>query len=487
MPKIDPLKDYYATLGIPQDASQDDIRRAYRQLAKLTTHPDSGSGDAEQFQTVRDAYAILSTVESRDAYDRLRQSRGRGTAPLAITGLQSRLELPAMEQEQALYVILDLVPRPDLGDARRKLNLAIVIDRSTSMRDARMQGVKAAAMDVIDALAPDDRLAVIAFSDRAEVVAASATVENKTQFRSALMAIAPGGGTELYQGLSTAISQIRAHVAEDTISHVLLLTDGRTYGDEKLALAAAARVREDGIGISTFGIGEDWNDSFLDDLARQGGGASHYIDSPSKVRDALRNQVRELGALVLHRTSAQVSTAPGVQLIESYRAAPTMEILQADAAGRLTLGGLSAGITVVLALVFSVAMTGTGPRRIARVTIEGEDMVKGAPAALWHDVWVTLRDDPCEGTVPPRLVNTMGRLSIYRLQERAWRALEEGSEEQAALDLESAATRLYDLGYRELGEAAMLEAGRISNGAPPSSKGRKQVRYGTRVLGDVPS
>ncbi len=36
--------------------------------------------DAEQFQTVRDVYAILSTVESRDAYDRLRQSRGRGTA-----------------------------------------------------------------------------------------------------------------------------------------------------------------------------------------------------------------------------------------------------------------------------------------------------------------------------------------------------------------------------------------------------------------------
>ncbi len=206
-------------------------------------------------------------------------------------------------------------------------------------------------------------------------------------------------------------------MAEDTISHVLLLTDGRTYGDEKLALAAAARVREDGIGISTFGIGEDWNDSFLDDLARQVV-AHHHIDSPSKVR-MLWEPGQGLGALVLHRTSAQVSTAPGVQLIESYRAAPTMEILQADAAGRLTLGGLSAGITVVLALVFSVAMTDTGPRRIARVTIEGEDMVKGTPATLWHDVWVTLRDDPCEGTVPPRLVNTMRRLSIYRLQERA--------------------------------------------------------------------
>lgn len=486
MSEIDPLKDYYATLGVPQDASQEDIRHAYRQLAKLT-HPDSGSGDVELFQNIRDAYAILSNVEARDAYDRLCQSRGRGTAPLAITTLQSRTEIPGMEAEQALYVILDLVPRPELGDARRKLNLALVIDRSTSMRDARMQGVKAAAMDVIDALTPDDRLAVIAFSDRAEVITASTTVENKTQFRSALMAIVPGGGTELYQGLSAAISQIRPYVAEDTISHVLLLTDGRTYGDEKLAFAAAARVREDGIGISTFGIGEDWNDAFLDDLARQGGGASHYIDAPSKVRDALRNQVRDLGALVLRRTSARVSTASGVQLLEAYRAAPTMEILQANAGGELSLGGLSAGVTVVLALMFSVAMTGTGPRRIARVTIEGEDMVKGAPSALWHDIWVTLRDDPVVVAVPPRLLNIMGRLSIYRLQERAWMALEDGSQERAMSDLESAATRLYDFGYRELGEAAMLEVNRIANGAPPSSKGRKMLRYGTRTIGDVHS
>lgn len=486
MPKIDPLKDDYATLGVPLDASQDDIRRAYRELARLT-HPDSGSGDVELFQSVRDAYAILSSFESRDAYDKLLQTRGRGTAPLAIDALQSRIEIPGMEEEQALYVILDLVPRPDLGDARRKLNLAIVIDRSTSMREDRMQSVKAAAMDVIDALTPADRLAVVAFSDRAEVIIASELVENKTQFRSALMSIVPGGGTELYQGLSTAISQVRAHVAEDTISHVLLLTDGRTYGDEKLALAAAARVWADGIGISTFGIGEDWNDVFLDDLARQGGGTSHYIDTPGKVRDALRNQVKNLGALVLHEASAQISTAQGVRLMESYRAAPYMEILQPDAAGGLALGGLSAGVTVVLALKFAIALTGTGPHRIARVTVEGDDMVKGAPAALWHDVWVTLRDYPAVFAVPPRLFSIMSRLSVYSLQERAWRALEDGSKEQAAVDLESAATQLFDLGYHELGEAAMLEVDRISRGTPPSSKGRKQLRYGTRVLGDTPS
>ena len=114
-------------------------------------------------------------------------------------------------------------------------------------------------------------------------------------------------------------------------------------------------------------------------------------------------------------------------------------------------------------------------------------MVKGAPAALWHDVWVTLRDDPAVFAVPPRLFSIMSRLSVYSLQERAWRALEDGSKEQAAVDLESAATQLFDLGYHELGEAAMLEVDRISRGTPPSSKGRKQLRYGTRVLGDTPS
>ncbi|MCU0522412.1 MAG: VWA domain-containing protein [Anaerolineae bacterium] len=489
MVDIDPLRDYYAILGVAVDATQDDIRHAYRRLAK-SSHPDSGSGDLELLRRAREAHAVLGNDVTRDAYDQMRAARGIGTAPLVIDATQSRTDLPLVEGEQMLYVTLDLVPRPDLLESRRDLNLALVIDRSTSMRSARIENVKAAALDLVNSLTPDDRLAVIVFSDRAEVVVPSTPVSDRGRIRSAILSIVPEGGTEIYQGLAAGIAQVRPHTRKDAISHVLLLTDGRTYGDEGLALAAAARVQADGIGISAFGIGEDWHDTFLDDLARQGGGSSHYIDAPSKVKTALQAQVKQLGALLVLRARARIRTAPGVRLTGAYRASPTMEFLS-NTSDRdslvLPLGSLTADAGMVLALEFAVALSDAGTHRVARVTIEGDSMGADKPVSLWHDIWVTLSEDVREAEVPPRLLNILGRLSIFRLQEQAWRALEVGMMEQATQALHAAATRLFDLGYQELGQAAMLEVGRISQGADPSDRGRKQLRYGTRALNVAPS
>jgi Ca-activated chloride channel family protein len=84
--------------------------------------------------------------------------------------------------------------------------------------------------------------------------------------------------------------------------------------------------------------------------------------------------------------------------------------------------------------------------------------------------------------VPGRLLNTLSRLSIFRLQERAWQVLEQGDVRQATHLLESAATRLFEIGHRELGQVALVEAERVQQGIAPTSRGRKQVRYGTRAL-----
>jgi curved DNA-binding protein len=66
------FKDYYAVLGVPRDASQEDIKRAYRRLARKY-HPDvSKVGDAEErFKEVQEAYAVLRDAEKRAAYDQL--------------------------------------------------------------------------------------------------------------------------------------------------------------------------------------------------------------------------------------------------------------------------------------------------------------------------------------------------------------------------------------------------------------------------------
>ncbi len=65
------FKDYYATLGIERNATQDEIKRAYRKLARKY-HPDINKAqNAEQrFKEIGEAYEVLHDTEKRAAYDK---------------------------------------------------------------------------------------------------------------------------------------------------------------------------------------------------------------------------------------------------------------------------------------------------------------------------------------------------------------------------------------------------------------------------------
>ena len=66
---ISSCMDHYTTLGVSHDASQDEIKRAYRELAKLY-HPDQPTGDPEQFKQINQAYSIVGDEHKRREYDR---------------------------------------------------------------------------------------------------------------------------------------------------------------------------------------------------------------------------------------------------------------------------------------------------------------------------------------------------------------------------------------------------------------------------------
>ena len=61
------MKDYYEVLGVSRGASQDDIKKAYRNLAHKY-HPDKG-GDEQKFKEINEAYQVLSNQEKRSQYD----------------------------------------------------------------------------------------------------------------------------------------------------------------------------------------------------------------------------------------------------------------------------------------------------------------------------------------------------------------------------------------------------------------------------------
>jgi len=76
-------KDYYAVLGVPKNASDAEIRKAYRRLAQQH-HPDAKQGDPnaeERFKEISAAYGVLGDAEKRKAYDRVREMSASGFGP----------------------------------------------------------------------------------------------------------------------------------------------------------------------------------------------------------------------------------------------------------------------------------------------------------------------------------------------------------------------------------------------------------------------
>ena len=71
-------RDYYEVLGVPKDADDAAIKKAYRQLAKKY-HPDMNPGDKEaeiKFKEASEAYAVLSDAEKRRQYDQFGRCKG---------------------------------------------------------------------------------------------------------------------------------------------------------------------------------------------------------------------------------------------------------------------------------------------------------------------------------------------------------------------------------------------------------------------------
>src|SRR5947209_14160008 len=76
-------KTLYDTLGVSKSASQEEIRKAYRKLARQY-HPDKNPGDKaaeERFKEVQTAYDVLSDADKRKQYDRFGSTNGRVGGP----------------------------------------------------------------------------------------------------------------------------------------------------------------------------------------------------------------------------------------------------------------------------------------------------------------------------------------------------------------------------------------------------------------------
>lgn len=477
-------KDYYTILGVAQLATDKDIRQRYRQLAR-TYHPDVNPGlnAAETFREIQEAYETLSDPLKRREYHHWRSHQGLDrSSALSLQVSTSEKTLRPLDTEQAFFVLLDVMPVADLPTSRLPINLSLVIDRSTSMQGRRLQQVKEAIRHIIDALQPEDSLSLVTFSDRAQVLLSSRRNIDKAMAKSMVSTIQPNGATEMLSGLTAGLEEIKRYWSKTSVNHLILLTDGRTYGDEKGCLEHARWAGANQINLSTIGIGTDWNEDLLDQMAAASDGTSIYIDSPEKVPNIFDQTLRSLESVVARRLKMTMNPAAGVRLHEVYQIKPQITCLDVHGA-TVMLGALSANQEKSILLEFRIPELTLGTHRLLRLTVEG-DMPGQSNHRPWDWVEVTihLKDTPEAVSIPSNVTDALKNLAIYKMQEKVQTDLTAGQVKRATQRLEIIATRLLDMGEVELSRAALLEAGQLIRTQTLSEEGRKKIRYGTRAL-----
>jgi Ca-activated chloride channel family protein len=484
-------RDYYAVLGVQADADEKALKRSYRNLARRY-HPDVSreAQSLERFREIQEAYDLLRDPEQRRAYDHWRQQQWLDqTPPLLLRVQQSQEFLPCLAEPQLLYLLVEVQAPEEIKSLRLPINLCLVLDRSTSMKGDRLRKVKEAARYIVDQLQSEDILSLVVFDDRADLALPGEPGLNRGTARSAINQIDTGGGTEILQGLKLGWTQIRRWQAAGNVSHLILLTDGQTYGDEEGCLEMARLAAREHVSLTLMGVGSDWNDKLLDQMAElaESPGGSVYIDTPDKIVSAFQQQVRNLRSIYAPELALTLHLNNGTALKDAFRVSPQIGHLT-FVNERARLAPLQRGCPQVLILELLVDSRNPGEHRLAQIDVEGVvPAVDPRPIRASYTLTVTF--DPRLEQMPPiqpDIASAMNKLTIFKMQERTMADIELGRVERAVSRLSMLATRLLDVGEVELARAALLEAGHLAQTGSLSPTGSKKIRYGTRGLQILP-
>jgi Ca-activated chloride channel family protein len=401
---------------------------------------------------------------------------------LDVKIIGSRQAIAALDYAQLVYLLVDIRPSGEKKIEHHPLNLCLVIDRSTSMKGERLERVKAAASLIIDKLSTKDAISIVTFSDRAEVVLPSSRLENKPALVARVRSILASGGTEIYQGLKAGVAELKKVPLVGKTNHLILLTDGHTYGDDESCLTLAQKIAPQNIGLSAFGIGSDWNDQFLDRLVAASGGQSAFIESANQVFEFLQRRIHGLGLVYAQNLRLMMDFPMGVNLKTGFKVAPFAQPLATDS-DNYRLGAVEGTAPLSVLLEFTIE-----PQLPGRNIMLPLNLASDIPAynvqnyiSKQNFELAVVTDEP-RINPPKALTDAVQALNFYRLNERVWEDVEGGDLPQATTRMRRLTTRLLEAGHTNLAQQAYAESERLASMGSLSHEGRKRLKYGTRSL-----
>jgi Ca-activated chloride channel family protein len=202
---------------------------------------------------------------------------------------------------------------------RVPVNVAMVLDRSGSMAGEKLDHAKAAARALVNKLGEADRFALVTFGSDVTVAYASSPVTPSAReaMLSAIDSIQDIGGTNLSGGLEAGVAQVRSNAERYGVNRVILCSDGQANEgvvESESLLGMSHRFADEGVKLSTIGLGLDFNEEVMMGLASQGAGSYHYLRDPDQLETIFVSEFNRATQAIASNVEITLAPAPGVRI-----------------------------------------------------------------------------------------------------------------------------------------------------------------------------
>lgn len=232
---------------------------------------------------------------------------------------------PALDTgEDAAFLALGFSSGLKIDQFRREpLNLAVVVDKSGSMQGDRIRAARAALEKLTRQLRDDDRISLIFFDSRYEVVVPSTPVHRikRRALWTAIGRLSAGGSTDIDSALAEGYAQVARHSDDLRHDRVILITDarpntGRTEKGGFLELVGAGA--DKGIGLTVMGVGLDFGHDLVMAISRTPGANYFYLEDAARLRTVFDEDFDLLVSPVAWDFELLVHPTPGFRITGAY-------------------------------------------------------------------------------------------------------------------------------------------------------------------------
>lgn len=509
-----PPPNFYVILGVAPSATADEIRQAYRLRAR-ESHPDAQPTDPDaerRFKEVAEAYHTLATPDARRAYDaqlhawaashpaseptREHAAPERPSAPALALRVTPGSAIRLRAEPTRFYLLGELAPVSATPTSwRAPLNLAVLIDRSSSMRGPKIFETKRAVKALLGQLDAEDRLTLLVFDDRPELLLKGTSPAGDVGAVMALDSVSPRGGTQLAPALDIALNYLEADITSGRIAELLLITDGRTYGDEGRCAELAERARLLGVPIVGFGLGLEWNRELLDQMAAVSGGTCSFVEEPARLHDLLDRELQRLRATLAANIRMALEPAAGVSVLRASVIAPELADVfdgphTPDEPAQVKLGALTTqpereSVIALWELLLDPTQLTEGANHDIDLGAITADWSLAQDSAAFSERLRQRALVPCvagndDAPLAPEARLALELLTAYRLHNQADKLATAGASEAAATALTTSALRLRSAGAEqraiEAQQAATSLQSTLSDGLTATLRAKYAMR-----------